>query len=451
MPHTPVGSPLSGLCPKCILRRHMDSRPEFVATGRPVARASAPELSDIQRDFPQLEILELIGRGGMGLVYKARQRKLNRIVALKVLAPEIASDPTFAERFLREAQALAKLTHPNIVTVHDFGERHQRYFLLMEYVSGTPLRELLDNRRYEPREALELVYEICAGLQYAHDQGIVHRDIKPENILVDDKGHVKIADFGIARLLDVDEGDWKLTRMSQVMGTPQYMAPEQMNRPVDVDHRADIYSLGVVFYELLTGELPHGRYALPSELLEVDTHVDEIVLRVLDREPSRRFQSAAELSSRIAEVQSNGLQGQARPQAGLELVTDEAPNYRWRTGHKIPFKNEDRWGGIYAQAGLVGLEGDTLVLEYRERDCFHLKSSELRELRIPINLIGGVKFESVWYSGHYLYITGSNLLVFDKFPQFQPGAIRLYFADDAQLPGQQLTECIQRLLEQAHP
>ena len=447
MPHTPVGSPLAGLCPKCILRRHMDSRPDFVATGAPVTRASAPELSDIQRDFPQLEILELIGRGGMGLVYKARQRKLNRIVALKVLAPEIASDPTFAERFLREAQALAKLTHPNVVTIHDFGERHQRYFLLMEFVRGTPLRELLDSRRYEPREALGLVSEVCAGLQYAHDQGIVHRDIKPENILVDSNGHVKIADFGIARLLDVDEGDWRLTRMSQVMGTPQYMAPEQMNRPIDVDHRADIYSLGVVFYEMLTGELPHGRYALPSELLDVDSRLDEVVLKALDREPVRRFQSAAELGSRITEITTSA----AEPATSAhQPVASQLSATRWRPGLKIPFSNEDRWDGIFEQLGLVGLEGDVLVCEYRERDCLHLKNSKLRTLRLTMAQIGAVNFKSIWYGGFALYITANNLDTFEKFPQIRPGSIRLRIKADTQLQGQLLAECIQELLEQAH-
>ena len=160
-----------------------------------------PAPADIARHFPQLEILECLGRGGMGVVYKARQPKLNRLVALKILAPEKGADPKFAERFLREAQALARLNHPNIVTVHDFGEADGLYYLLMEYVDGMTLRQLLQGQKIAPEQALSIVPRICDALQFAHEQGVVHRDIKPENVLLDKQGRVKIADFGIAKMV----------------------------------------------------------------------------------------------------------------------------------------------------------------------------------------------------------------------------------------------------------
>src|SRR6185369_1560623 len=147
------------------------------------------------------EIFECLGRGGMGVVYKARQKSLNRLVALKLLAPERVQDVKFADRFTREAQALAALNHPNIVTVYDFGQAGGFYFLLMEFVDGVNLRQLLRSRKLAPAEALAVVPPICEALQYAHEHGIVHRDIKPENLLLDKNGRVKIADFGIAKIL----------------------------------------------------------------------------------------------------------------------------------------------------------------------------------------------------------------------------------------------------------
>src|SRR5205823_6136192 len=161
----------------------------------------APDPADLAPHFPQLEILSLLGQGGMGAVYMARQLKLDRFVALKVLPEEWGRDPAFAERFQREARALARLSHPNIVSVHDFGEAGVHFFLLMEYVDGANLRRLLQGGPLEPRLAMQVIPQICDALQYAHEEGVVHRDIKPENILLDSRGRVKIADFGLAKLV----------------------------------------------------------------------------------------------------------------------------------------------------------------------------------------------------------------------------------------------------------
>ncbi len=274
-----------------------------------------PPLEEIARHFPQLEVLECLGRGGMGVVYKARQPRLDRFVALKILAREKEKDPRFAERFTREAQALARLNHPNIVTVYDFGEADGLYYLLMEYVDGMNLRQLLQNRSMAPEEALAIVPAICDALQYAHQQGIVHRDVKPENILLDKQGRVKIADFGIAKLLSAAGQMESLTGEQQVVGTPHYMAPEQVETPGVVDHRADIYSLGVVFYEMLTGELPMGKFAPPSRMVKVDVRLDEVVLHALEKEPERRYQQAGQVKSDVETIATTPGGGRALPPA----------------------------------------------------------------------------------------------------------------------------------------
>ncbi|MGC4017762.1 MAG: serine/threonine-protein kinase [Luteolibacter sp.] len=261
--------------------------------------AVGPSVEELQAAFPQLEILEYIGRGGMGIVYKARQPHLDRLVALKILTPGLAGDPGFAERFNREARILAKLTHPNLVAVHDFGESGGFYYLLMEYVNGVNLRQAMAAARFTPERALGLIPDLCGALQFAHDHGVHHRDIKPENILLDTKGRVKIADFGIARLAAEDPRDVTLTLTGSALGSTAYMAPEQIEHPDDVDHRADIYSLGVVFYEMLTGGLPLGRFPAPSEKSNSDPRLDEVIFRALEKERERRYQSAGEVKSGV--------------------------------------------------------------------------------------------------------------------------------------------------------
>lgn len=303
----PADAP-AGLCPACLVSEHFGAG----AATEPAAAAQAPAVDEIAPHFPQLEILACLGRGGMGVVYRARQKSLGRLVALKLLAPERGADPAFAERFAREAQALARLDHPHIVTIHDFGRAGGYYYLLMEYVDGVTLRQLVHGGRIAAREALAIVPQICDALQFAHDHGVVHRDIKPENILLDRRGQVKVADFGLAKLVGpggepasasgdaVAGASADITVAGHVMGTPRYMAPEQRERPTEVDHRADIYALGVVLYQMLTGELP-GEKQLdpPSRRVRVDVRLDEIVLRALEKDPERRYASATEFKTRI--------------------------------------------------------------------------------------------------------------------------------------------------------
>ncbi|MAR14075.1 MAG: hypothetical protein CL681_29395 [Blastopirellula sp.] len=292
----------AGMCPKCLLMAGLgdeDAGSDSTVNAPSDAGFEPPPVEEIIPLFPKLEILGLLGRGGMGAVYRARQVELDRLVAVKILPPEVGHHAAFAERFMREARAMAKLSHASIVTIFEFGETEGLYYFVMEYVDGPNLRQAMQAGTLKPKETLAIVAKLCEALQYAHDQGIVHRDIKPENVLLDAHGAPKIADFGLSKLLGSDDVDWTLTGTRQMMGTPRYMAPEQMQQTKSVDHRADIYSLGVMFYELLTGELPLGRFDPPSKKVQVDVRLDEVVLRTLENEPSRRYQQASEMQSDV--------------------------------------------------------------------------------------------------------------------------------------------------------
>ncbi|TDJ70666.1 MAG: serine/threonine protein kinase, partial [Planctomycetota bacterium] len=309
-----------GLCPKCLLAVAMGA-PEVIRTraGQPVE--DPPRIAEIAALFPALEVLGILGRGGMGVVYRARQRELDRIVALKILPIRAGDDPAFEERFVREARALASLAHENIVSVYDSGRAGDFYYILMEFVDGPNLRQMIRSGDVRPAQALALVSQVCAALDFAHSEGIVHRDIKPENILIDQRGRVKIADFGLAKLLDPGPME-RLTRSDQAMGTLQYMAPEQLERPLEVDHRADIYSLGVVLYELLTGELPLGRFPPPSAKVAVDVRLDEVVLRALEKEPERRYQRAIDVKTDVDAITQSASMGAAKaPGSPAEAAT----------------------------------------------------------------------------------------------------------------------------------
>ncbi|MEI7937908.1 MAG: serine/threonine-protein kinase [Verrucomicrobiota bacterium] len=330
-----------GLCPRCLLQQVcVPTEPGNSAS----AKSAPPTHEELAAAFPQLEILELIGQGGMGFVFKARQPKIERLVALKILPQSLAADPAFAERFTREGRMLARLNHPNIVTLHDFGQAGGFFYLLMEFVDGVNLRQAMKVGRFTPAQALAVVPMICEALQFAHNEGILHRDIKPENILLDSKGRVKIADFGIAKLVEAEESPLgqlgtagpvpvaNLTKAGKVLGTPQYMAPEQLEHPQDVDQRADIYSLGVVFYEMLTGELPLGRFAPPSEKSTVDPRVDEVVLRTLEKERERRTQTAGEVRTQVETIAATPAPAGSRRGEARSAVAQ--PNAEW--GKRMP-------------------------------------------------------------------------------------------------------------------
>ena len=206
-------------------------------------------------------------------------------------------------RFEREARLLAKLSHPNVVAVYDFGLAGKFLYFTMDFVDGSSLRQMLKSKRLIPSEAVKLFLQLCDGLQHAHQSGVIHRDIKPENLLVDKEAHLKIADLGLAKLIGGADAsnEWK-TPNSRRMGTLHYMAPEQFESPQAVDHRADIYSAGVVLYEMLTGELPLGRFPAPSEKAKVDSSLDKVLFRALEKDPARRYQDIGEFKQAVEAV-----------------------------------------------------------------------------------------------------------------------------------------------------
>ncbi|HEX6796699.1 MAG TPA: serine/threonine-protein kinase [Ktedonobacterales bacterium] len=252
---------------------------------------------------------EFLGQGGMARVYRGRQENLDRIVAIKVLPPYYAADPDFVERFKREAVAMAKLSHPNIVTVHDAGEEHGRLFIVMEYIGGGTLKDRMASP-LTMRDITRIVHEVAGALSYAHAQGIVHRDVKPVNVLLDGTGRAVLSDFGIAKVLATSAA---LTHSGAGVGTPEYMSPEQC-RGAAVDARADIYALGVMLFEMLTGRTPfvadnytalaHSHIyeapPLPSALNpRISPAVQSVILKALEKDPADRFQKATELAGAL--------------------------------------------------------------------------------------------------------------------------------------------------------
>ena len=247
--------------------------------------------------FHGLQIVGLVALGGMGVVYRARKPGTDRDVALKILPPALAAEEEFRLRFDREARALAGLSHPNIVRLHDYGVEGKLMFLVMEFVEGVSLRQHLREGTLSPARALAVCLELCQALEFAHAERVIHRDVKPDNVLIDETGRIKLTDFGLAIRIDAESA--RVTQTNYAVGTPHYMAPEQLERPDEIDLRVDIYSLGVVLYEMLTRELPIGRFPLPSSRASVGPALDEIICRCLEKDPGARFQTVADLRAAL--------------------------------------------------------------------------------------------------------------------------------------------------------
>jgi serine/threonine protein kinase len=277
------------------------------------------------------QLLEPLGKGGMAVVYRARDLMLERLVAVKVLREDYSSDPAFQERFRQEAKAAANLSHPNIVTMHDFGLDNGKLFLVMEYVPGTDLKTLTKERgRFTPEEALPLLIQACAGIGYAHRAGLVHCDVKPQNMLVTPDMRLKVADFGIARALSTIHPD---EQSDVIWGSPQYFAPEQASGAAPAP-ASDVYSLGIIMYEMLTGSLPfQGTTAtdlarlhveeeppLLSEMIpEISPALEQIMTKVLSKEPSQRYRTADQLGRVLLNF------GKVRSDPSLALTPEAAP------------------------------------------------------------------------------------------------------------------------------
>src|ERR1043166_2312830 len=294
---------LDGLCPNCLFKQGFKGMSsEGIETFEP------PSVESLAKAMAMhgVEPIEFIGRGGMGAVFKGRQKTLNRIVAVKVMRPRAADGGYIVHRFEREVRLLAKLSHPNVVTVYEGGLAGNFPYFTMDFVDGSSLRQILKSRPLVPSEAVKLFLQLCDGLQHAHKESVTHRDIKPENLLVDKGGVLKIADFGLAKLNgDGSSKEWQ-TRYCRGMGTPPYMAPEQFENPQAVDHRADIYAAGVVLYEMLTGERPTGKFpAPPSEKAKVDSALDAVLFRALKEDVELRYQDISEFKQAVEAVVFN--------------------------------------------------------------------------------------------------------------------------------------------------
>ena len=297
---------LGGMSPDELFARGMQS--VRMTGGGSLNSWEPPTITEAARLFPNYEVTEMIGRGGMGVVYKGRQTSLDRVVAIKLLPLEVSIDRDFGDRFVREARTMAKMNHPNIVSVFDFGHTTEGHlYFVMEFVEGTTLHQLIKAVGLKPAQSIELIIGVCDALEYAHSEGVIHRDIKPANILVDTRGRVKVTDFGLARMdTSKTPEQWGQTMTGMVLGTPDYMAPEQ-KKGIRVDHRADIYSTGVMLYEMLCGEIPAGIFDPPSQRVAVDERIDQVVIRAMQQEPDRRYASTGEMKSAVEMIRNTPL------------------------------------------------------------------------------------------------------------------------------------------------
>lgn len=338
----------------------------------------APSPEDLNRVLAHFEVECLIGQGGMGAVYKARQPKLDRYVAVKVVPAFLAGgEHNFAERFEREARAMAGLNHPHIVTVHDFGETENGYlYIVMEYVDGRDMHHAIVSGRAELKVALNWMLQLCDAVQYAHDHDIVHRDIKPANILINKEGQVKVGDFGLVKLVG-RKLETAITLSRVAMGTPDYSAPESLEEGGTVDHRVDVYSMGVLLYELLTGKVPRGAWKPPSAFARINPKLDQIVVKAMQPDPDQRYQSAAQLKEAILAVQAMGAEAPALDGKVAKAIPADRKSpatakgvLAGKTGTEIPVKRRRRRGNPLAQATLalflIGMTvGGVLILAKR--------------------------------------------------------------------------------------
>ncbi len=257
---------------------------------------TAPSIEELQYKFPGHRIDGFIAQGGMGAVYLATQTSLDRQVAIKILPKEFGDDKDYRISFETEAKAMAKLNHPNLVGIYDFGDMDGMLFIVMEYIPGRSLYSVAKGQAVEQLEAANLINEMCHGLAHAHSSGLLHRDIKPANVLIDDEGEPNIVDFGLVRPLGEEQTE------GVVFGTPGYTAPEVLHDPGRVDQRSDIFSMGVMLFELLTAKLPDKHFVTASELSQSDVRFDHIIAKAIDPDPNKRYHTAGQMSEALEDL-----------------------------------------------------------------------------------------------------------------------------------------------------
>ena len=321
----------------------------------------------------------------MATVYKGRQVSLNRPVAIKILSKKLTDNKEIVERFSREALIIAKLSHPNIIHIIDRGITVEgRYYLIMDYVKGTTLAHIIKKGNYKLNEKVDIILQICKALSYAHKNGVIHRDIKPGNILINTEGHSFVSDFGIAQLFDKHSKGENLTKEGVIMGTMAYMSPEQQVNAKNVTTATDIYSLGVVMYEMFTGSKPLGRFKLPTEIdPNLPKPYEKIILKCLDAEPENRFQAVEEMKDQFLEFLQGSHIQKSQKERAFQGVKDAAEKFVLLDIIKendfsavYLFKNKDsnkllvikkiknQKTGIAVAKNLTGLKHDNIVSIY---------------------------------------------------------------------------------------
>ena len=381
-----------GICGECLLQLALGG------DGDPALEADeTPEQAPLIRAFGDYELLKQIGRGGMGVVYKARQKSLNRLVALKLISAGELAAPDFIERFQTEAEAAASLDHPNIVPIYEIGEHDGQHYLSMKLIEGLPLDRELDGRPMPPRRAATLMAKLARAVHFAHQRGILHRDLKPNNVLVDAAGEPFLTDFGLAKLI---EKNTAITRTLAVLGTPSYISPEQAaGHTRNITTAADVYGLGAVLYETLTGQPPFlGGTTLQTirQVLDkeprrpsaihpaVDRDLETICLKCLEKEPSRRYPSANGLAEDL-DRWSRGEPIAARPTTTVRRVV------KWSRRHPAPAALI-----LVSLLALVSIAAVSSLLSLRINKARQLavnKGEESRQSLIRLNVAAGLRRE----------------------------------------------------------
>lgn len=366
-------------------------------TGKDRKPAGTPQVSAAGSTFGDYELLEKVGEGGMGVVFKARQKSLDRIVAVKMLRLGPHAAPEFVKRFRAEAIAAGSLQHPHIVAIHEVGSYQGQHFFVMDYVEGQSLARLIGNHPVPARQAAQYVRTIAEAVHYAHERGLLHRDLKPANVLVDAQNQVRVMDFGLARRL---EGDSELTLTGQVLGSPHYMPPEQAaGKRGRVSRRTDVYGLGAILYHLLSGRPPFVgeeladmlQHVLNSEPVSprllnpaVPRDLETICLKCLEKEPARRYPTASALADELGRfLQDQPIE--ARPVGRLEKL--------WRWCRRQPVRAA--LIAALVMALLLGAFGVLWQWQRAERQRRRAEAGELRALRLAYVSDMNLAFQAV--------------------------------------------------------